>query len=107
MITFDDFKKLEIKIGKVISVEKIPETDKLLKFVFDLGNEKKQIIAGIAEFFSDLNSLVGKEMPILANIEPREIKGYKSEGMVLAVDADDKVILLQPQKKVPPGSIIK
>jgi methionine--tRNA ligase beta chain len=107
MITFDDFKKLEIKIGTVVSVEKIPETDKLLKFVFDLGDEKRQILAGMAEFFSDLDSLIGKEMPILTNIEPREIKGFKSEGMIMAVDVKNKAVLLKPEKKVPPGSIVR
>jgi methionine--tRNA ligase beta chain len=107
MVTFEDFKKLEIRIGRVVSVEKIPQTDKLLKFVFDLGDEKRQIIAGIAESFPDFSSLVGKEMPILVNIEPREIKGFKSEGMIMAVDVDDQAILLKPEKKVPPGSIIR
>lgn len=107
MITFEDFKKLEIRIGKVVSVEKIPETDKLLKFIFDLGSEKRQIIAGMAEFFPDLSVLVGKEMPILVNIEPRKFKGYKSEGMIMAADVDNKPILLHPEKEVPPGSIIK
>ena len=107
MITFDDFKKLEIRIGTVLSVEKIPQTDKLLKFVFDLGNEKKQIVAGMAEFFSDLDSLIGKQMPILVNLEPKEIRGYQSEGMILAVDINSKAVLLKPVKKVPPGSIVK
>lgn len=107
MITFDDFKKLEIRIGTVLSVEKIPQTDKLLKFVFDLGNEKKQIVAGMAEFFSDLDSLIGKQMPILVNLEPKEIRGYQSEGMILAVDINSKAVLLKPVKKVPPGSIVR
>jgi methionine--tRNA ligase beta chain len=107
MITFDDFKKLEIRIGKVISVEKIPETDKLLKFVFDLGDEKRQIVAGMAEFFDDLNSLVGKQMPILVNLEAKEIRGYKSEGMILAADVKNKAVLLKPAKKVPAGTLVR
>lgn len=107
MITFDDFKKLEIRIGKVVSVEKITETDKLLKFIFDLGDEKRQIIAGMAEFFPDLSKLIGKEMPILVNIEPRKFKGYKSEGMIMAADVGGKPILLHPEKDIPPGTIIK
>lgn len=69
MISFDDFKKLEIKIGKVISAEKIPDTNKLLKLVFDLGDEKRQVIAGIGESFEDPAVLVGKEMPVLTNID--------------------------------------
>ena len=71
-ITFDDFKKLEIKIGKVESAEKVPDADKLIKFVFDLGTEKRQIMAGMADFFDNPSELVGKEMPLLINIEPKK-----------------------------------
>ncbi|MCK5044721.1 methionine--tRNA ligase [Candidatus Parcubacteria bacterium] len=106
-IIFDDFKKLEIKIGKVISAEKVPDADKLIKFVFDLGMEERQILAGIAEAFPDPSVLVGKEMPILVNIEPRKIRGYESQGMVMVAIADDKPILLQPETEVPPGSVIR
>jgi len=106
-ITFDDFKKLEIKIGKVISAEKVQNADKLIKLVFDIGTEQRQIIAGIAEFFDNPSDLVGKEMPILTNIEPRKFKGYESSGMIIAVDADGKPVLLRPEREVPPGSIIK
>ena len=68
MITLEDFRKLEIKIGRVKSVEKVEGSDKLLKFIFDLGTEERQILSGIAEFYTDLESLVGKEMPILVNL---------------------------------------
>lgn len=105
--SFDDFKKLEIKIGKVLSVEKISGTEKLLKFVFDLGDEKRQVIAGMAEFFEDLNELVGKEMPIVTNLEPKKFLGNESQGMILAADAKGKPVLLYPQKEVPPGSIVR
>lgn len=107
MITFDDFKKLEIRIGKIISVEKISGTDKLLKFRFDLGDEKRQIIAGMAEFFEDPSVLVGKEMPILMNIEPRKFQGYESQGMIIAADVSGCPILLHPEKEIPPGSKVK
>ncbi len=107
MVTFDDFKKLDIRIGEVISVEKIPNTDKLLKFIFDIGDEKRQIIAGMADFFSDISSLIGKEMPLLVNIEPMEFKGHKSEGMIIAADVDGKPILLHPEKEIPAGSMVK
>jgi len=107
MITIEDFKKLDIRIGKIISVEKVPEADKLLKFVFDIGDEQRQIIAGMADFFPDLSGLVGKEMPILVNIEPRNFRGYKSEGMIIAVDVDGRPILLHPEKDIPPGSIVR
>ena len=71
MITFEDFKKLDIRVGKVISVEKIPNADKLLKIIFDLGEEQRQIIAGIAEYYPNFEELIGKEMPIVVNLEPK------------------------------------
>ena len=107
MITFDDFKKLEIKIGKVKSVEKIPEADKLLKFIFDIGLEERQIIAGMAEFFPDPSVLIGKEMPVLMNIQPRTFRGYQSHGMIIAADINGQPILLHPEKEIPAGSIVR
>lgn len=107
MITIDDFKKLEIKIGKVKSVEKVEGADKLLKFIFDLGGEERQILSGIAQFYTDLESLVGKEMPILVNLEPRVIRGLESRGMVLCADMEGRAVLLHPDQEVPPGSIVK
>lgn len=107
MITFEDFKKLDIRIGKVLSAEKIADADKLLKLVFDLGSEKRQIIAGIAEFFPDPSVLIGRQMPILVNLEPRKFRGHESQGMMLAADVDGTPILLHPEKEIPPGSIIK
>jgi len=107
VVTFDDFKKFEIKIGKVISVERVPDAEKLLKFVFDLGDEQRQIIAGMVEFFPDPSTLVGKEMPILVNIEPRSFRGNVSHGMIIAVDVNGHPILLHPEHEIPPGSIVK
>lgn len=107
MITIDDFRKLDIKIGKVISAEKVPDADKLIKFVFDLGNEKRQIMAGIAEFFDDPSVLIGKEMPIVVNIEPRKFRGYESHGMIIAADVNGRPILLHPEEEIPPGSMVR
>ena len=107
MITFEDFKKLEIKIGKVISAEKVTNADELIKFVFDIGKEKRQIMAGMAEFFDNPSELIGKEMPLLINIEPKKFKGYESHGMIIATDVGGKPILLHPEKEIPPGSIVR
>ena len=76
MITYEDFQKLEIKIGKVISAEKVPEADKLLKLIFDFSGEQRQIMAGIAKSFEDPSVLIGKEMPVLTNLETRKLRGY-------------------------------
>ncbi len=107
MITFEDFAKLEIRIGKVIAAEKIPDADKLVKLIFDFGNEERQIIAGIAEFFENPSVLIGKQMPVLMNLEPKKFKSYESQGMILAVDVDGRPVLLFPDEKVPAGSIVR
>ncbi|MBI2635328.1 MAG: methionine--tRNA ligase [Parcubacteria group bacterium] len=107
IITLEDFKKLDIKIGKVVSAEKIPDSDKLIKFIFDVGNQQRQIIAGIAEFFPDTAVLIGKEMPILLNLEPKRFRGNASEGMIIAVDVDGRPVFLHPEEKVPPGSTVR
>lgn len=106
MITYDDFKKLDIKIGKILSAEKVKGTDKLMKFEIDFGIEKRQIVAGIAQFFEP-EHLIGKEIPVLLNLEARIFKGIESQGMILAIDVDGKPVLLHPEREVPPGSIIR
>ncbi|MBI4094406.1 MAG: methionine--tRNA ligase [Candidatus Liptonbacteria bacterium] len=107
MITLEDFKKLDIRIGKVVVAEKVPDSDKLIKFIFDVGGEERQIVAGIAEFFPDPSVLVGKEMPLIVNLTPRRLKGLLSEGMLLAADADGRPVLLHPAEDVPPGSVVR
>ncbi len=106
MITFDDFKKLDIRVGKILSGEKVSGTDKLMKLEVDFGTEKRQMIAGIAQFFEP-DHLIGKEIPVLLNLEPRSFKGIESQGMILAIDVDGKPVLLHPEKEVPPGSVIR
>jgi methionine--tRNA ligase beta chain len=106
MITFDDFKKLDIKIGKILSAEKIIGTDKLMKLEVDFGAEKRQLVAGIAELFTP-DYLIGKEIPVLMNLESRNIRGIESHGMILAIDVEGKPVLLHPEREVPPGSVIR
>ncbi len=85
MITYEDFKKVEIKIGKILSAEKIPETDKLLKLSVDFKEEiPRQIISGISAYVPEPQSLVGKKCFFVTNLEPRMIKGYESNGMLFA-----------------------
>ena len=107
MITIADFAKIEIKIGKVVSAEKIPEGDKLLKLIVDFGSETRQVMSGIALFFPDPSVLVGQQMPFVTNLEPRVLLGYESQGMILVSDSPDGPVLLHPEKNVPPGSILK
>ena len=107
MITVEDFKKLEIKIGKVKAAARVEGADKLLKLVFDIGGEYRQILAGIAEYFPDESVLVGKEMPVLLNIEPRTLRGETSYGMILAASDGDRIALLAPEREITPGSIVR
>ena len=106
MITFNDFKKLDIRIGRVLSANRVDGTDKLMKLEVDFGAEKRQLVAGIAEFFEPDN-LIGKEIPVLTNLEPRSIRGIESQGMILAIDVDGRPVLLHPGEEVPPGSVIR
>lgn len=107
MISFEDFKKLEIRIGKIISAEKVENSNKLLKLKVDFGQETRQILAGIAKFYEPEN-LVGKECPFVFNLEPKMMGELESQGMILcASDEICQPVLLYPDKEVPPGNIIK
>lgn len=108
MITIDDFKKLEIKIGTVLTAERVPDSDKLIKFMFDIGTgTPRQILAGIAAAYPDPSVLVGRQMPVLLNLEPRQLRGLMSDGMTLAVSGENGPVLLHPDQAVPPGSEVR
>ena len=105
-VTIEDFKKIDIAVGKILSAEKIPDTDKLLKLEVDLGEEKtRQIVSGIALYFPDCSVLVGKKCMFVANLEPRVIRGYESNGMIFALSTEDgKFSLLEPNEEIPVGT---
>ncbi len=104
-ISYDDFKKVEIKIGEILSVEKVPDTDRLLRLSVDVGEDNpRQIISGIAEYFEDIQNLVGTRCTFVTNLEPRKIRGFESDGMILAVSTDDgNFSLLTPNDTIPTG----
>jgi len=106
MINIEEFKKVDIAVGKIVSVEKVPDTDKLLKLSVDLGEEKlRQIVSGISLYFPDYNVLVGKKCMFVANLEPRMIRGIESQGMILAISTEDnKFSLLTPNDEIPVGT---
>jgi len=106
MVSFDDFKKLEIRIGRILSAEKVKDADKLLKLEIDLGVEKTQLVAGIAEYYEP-SQVIGQEVPVLVNLEPKTIRGIESKGMILAIEANGRPVLLNPDKEVPPGCIVR
>lgn len=105
MVTIEDFKKLEIKIGRVIDAISVPETDRLIQLTIDFGEEKRIVLTAVREFFEP-EYFLGKEIPVITNLEPRTFKGVESQGMILAADVDGKPVLIHPEKEVPPGSII-
>jgi methionyl-tRNA synthetase len=108
MINLDDFKKCEIKIGTVLSAEKVPEADRLVKLSIDLGEgSPRQIISGIAEFFPDVPVLIGRQVPVLTNLEPRTIRGLESNGMVLYSVGDTFLATLSPDGTVPNGTPVQ
>lgn len=105
MISIDDFKKVEIKAGKILSAEKVPETDKLLRLTVDFAEETpRQIVSGISAHFPDPSTLVGKTCTFITNLEPRTIKGLESNGMLLALSTETEFSLLEPSTPVPPGT---
>jgi len=105
MIKYNDFLKLDIRIGTIIEVFKVENADKLLKLIIDFGFEKRQILVGIAEFY-DVSDLVGKQVPALINLEPKKLKGFDSQGMILVADEHGRAILLHPDKEILNGSKI-
>lgn len=134
MITYDDFAKVEIKVGKILSAEKIPDTDKLLKLSVDFGQKTesiatievepggpaaeiqmteaardvRQIVSGISMYFPDPQALVGKKCMFVTNLEPRKILGFDSNGMLFAVSTQDgKFSLLEPNADIPEGTKAK
>lgn len=106
MISFEDFKKLDLRVGKILKAERITGADKLLRLEVDIGSETRQLVAGIAEHYAP-EALVGREIVVLTNLEPRVLKGVESQGMLLAADVNGEPVLLSPDREVPPGSIVK
>lgn len=89
MITIDDFKKVEIKIGEIVSVENIDGSDKLLKLKVNFGIEERQVLSGIKAYFPDPQVLVGKRCPFVTNLAPRTMMGLESQAMILATGSAD------------------
>jgi methionine--tRNA ligase beta chain len=105
MISFEEFKKIELKVGKVLNAEKIEGSEKLLKLIADLGDEKRQLVAGIAKYYKP-EDLIGKEIVVVVNLEPKKLMGAESQGMLLAANVDGEPVILIPEKEVPPGTIV-
>lgn len=105
-ITYDDFAKLDLRIARIISTEKISGKSRIIKGVIDLGDEKREVIIGGAEYYQP-EELVGKTVVVIANLEPRKIAGFESNAMLLAADVSDRPFWLTVQEDVPLGTKIK
>jgi methionyl-tRNA synthetase len=114
-ISYEEFKKMDIRVGTIKEIEPVPETDKLVKCQIDFnevdedGNLKlRQIVSGIREYYPELGKLIGKQVLYIINLEPRKIKGFESNGMLMAVDGlDGKPVFLTPEVEVNNGSKVR
>lgn len=105
--SFDDFMKMDIRTGTILEAEKVAKTKKLLKLTVDTGIDKRTVVSGIAEFFAPEN-IIGKQVSILVNLEPRKIKGIESQGMILmAEDASGNLVFVAPTDKMNNGSQVR
>jgi len=106
-IQFDDFMKMDIRVGTILEAEKVAKTKKLLKLTVDTGIDKRTVVSGIAEFFKP-EEIIGKQVSILVNLAPRKIKGIESQGMILmAEDVNGELAFVMPGKEIQPGSEIR
>ena len=105
-VTYDDFSKLDLRVAQIIQIEKIPGKSKIVKGVIDLGEEKREVIIGGAEYYKP-EELLNKKVIVIANLEPRKIAGIESNAMLLAADLNDKPFWLTVSEDVPLGTKIK
>ena len=106
-VNYDDFSKMDIRVGTILEAEKVPKTKKLIKLKIDTGIDTRTVVSGIAEFFEP-EKIVGKQVNILVNLEPREIRGIVSHGMILmAEDSQHKLTFITPDEKTENGSEVK
>jgi len=105
VIGFEEFGKVRLQTAKVLEAEKVPKADKLLKLQIDLGAEKRQIVAGIAEYYTP-DAMIGKNLVIVSNLKPAKIRGVESNGMLLAAKSGKKLVLITTDDDIPPGADI-
>ncbi|MFH1867662.1 MAG: methionine--tRNA ligase subunit beta [Candidatus Omnitrophota bacterium] len=106
MVTFDEFKKLDIRTAKIIDVRDHPSADKLYVVDVEIGEDKRQIVAGIKKYYTP-QDLIGKNIAVITNLEPALIRGVESNGMLLAASDDNNLSVLTLDKDMPSGSTIR
>ncbi len=105
-ISFSEFQKLDIRIGRILEAERVEGTRNLIRLEVDIGKEKRQLVAGVARWYKP-EELEGKLIVVLANLEPKKIRGIESQGMLLAADVEGKPVLLTVEEEVPPGTKVR
>jgi methionyl-tRNA synthetase len=107
MLTIDEFQRLELRVATILSAEPHPNADRLLVLKIDLGNEQRQLVAGIRAHYAP-ETLVGKQIVVVANIEPATLRGVESQGMILAAsDTEGRLAIVTPEKPVANGATVK
>jgi len=106
IVTFEEFKKMDLRVAKILKAEKVPGTTKLLKMEADIGGEKRQMVAGVADTYAP-EDLVGKELIVIVNLKPAVIRGIESQAMLLAAVIDDKAVIPFFDRELPPGAKVK
>lgn len=106
MIKLEDFQKLDLRVAKILQAERLEGSDKLLKLQIDIGEEKRTLVAGIGKKYEP-GDLIGQLIVVIVNLEPKEIRGIRSEGMLLAVDSQNGPVLIVPLEQVIPGKKVK
>jgi methionyl-tRNA synthetase len=107
LISIDTFKQLDLRVAEVMAAEKVPKADKLLKLKIRVGEEERQLVAGIAQHYSP-EEIVGKKVVIVANLEPAKIRGLESQGMILAASTEDgKLSIVSPERDIASGAKVK
>jgi methionine--tRNA ligase beta chain len=106
-LTFDDFLKVKLRVAKVVEAEEHPNADKLLVLKVDLGDEQRQIVAGLKRHYAP-SDLVGRNIVVVANLAPRKMRGLESQGMLLAActENESQVVVISPADDVPPGTAV-
>jgi methionyl-tRNA synthetase len=102
-IQYDDFAKLDLRVGTIVAAEKVAKADKLLKLLVDIGTEKRTVVSGIAMHFKP-EEIVGRQVTLVANLAPRKMKGIESQGMILMAEDNGKLVFVNPAETVTPGS---
>jgi methionyl-tRNA synthetase len=105
-ITIERFFEMDLRVAKIVSVERVPNADKLLKLIVDVGGEQRQLVAGIAQAYQ-AEALVGRQIVVVANLQPARIRGVESKGMLLAADLGGRPILVTVEEEVPPGTRVR